>query len=139
MKRTSIENILSVVIVIAVGVFYLTSLHGVFLFDDFPAIFKNTNVTGSRTVFSGHRWLVNLTFRINWLITGDDPVLYHVANLLIHIGSALLLFGVVRRTLRRVTFNRQSDGRVVSALSAFSVALIWPQGNLFMKDSILTG
>ena len=110
---------------IAVGVFYLTSLQGVFLFDDFPAIFKNTNVTGSRTVFSGHRWLVNLTFRINWLISGDDPVLYHVANLLIHIGSALLLFGVVRRTLRRVTFNRQSDGRVVSALSAFSVALIW--------------
>ncbi|MFM8336308.1 MAG: hypothetical protein ACKODK_12165, partial [Opitutaceae bacterium] len=46
----------------------------------------------------GGRPVANIAFVLNHRLTGDSIVGYHLANLLIHILSALALFGVVRRT-----------------------------------------
>ena len=42
---------------------------------------------------------MNLSFAINYALGGLDVRGFHAANLAIHLASALLLFGIVRRTL----------------------------------------
>ncbi len=45
------------------------------------------------------RPVVNLSLALNHAGGGLDPRGYHAVNLILHIVSALALFGVVRRTL----------------------------------------
>jgi protein O-mannosyl-transferase len=47
------------------------------------------------------RPVANLSFAINYAISGTETWSYHVGNGMIHACAALLLFGVVGRTLRR--------------------------------------
>lgn len=83
-----------------------------FLFDDRPAIVESNPTirhlwpiwpalapptANGQTV--GGRPLANLTLAINYAISGVHPWSYHVVNLLIHVAAALLLYGLVRRTL----------------------------------------
>ena len=53
----------------------------------------------------------------------DKTISYHVLNLLIHVASGLLLFGIVRRTLRSPRFGERWQERA-DALALF-VAAIW--------------
>ena len=89
---------------------YANSFFGAFQFDDIPAILGNASVRqlwppwiplappqGGMT--SSGRPVLNLTFALNWAISGDRPWSYHALNLLIHLGAALALLGIVRRTL----------------------------------------
>ena len=92
-------------VVIVVGVvIYLNSFAGVFLFDDKRAFVHNPNLHAlwplSR-VLGGwlRRPLTDLTFALNYVIGGPRVVGYHAVNLAIHLSAALVLFGLVRRTL----------------------------------------
>lgn len=128
MKKIAIEQILVAVLVIATTVAYLSSFYGVFLFDDFPAIFGNPNVTGPGSVLSGHRWLVDLTFRFNMRMSGTDPLSYHVVNLLIHLGCVLFVFGALRRTLLKVSVSADrsiKEKSLNAALCGAGAALLW--------------
>lgn len=62
--------------------------------------------------------MLNLGLAVNYAISGYDPWSYHALNLLVHIGAALVLFGIVRRTLART-------GAPNPEISAVSVATIW--------------
>ncbi len=108
---------------------YATSFQGAFQFDDIPAILENPTLHhlwppgealspphGALTV-SG-RPVLNLSLAINYALSGEDPWSYHALNLLIHIGAALALMGIVRRTLAR-------EGHPHPDASAVAVALIW--------------
>jgi tetratricopeptide (TPR) repeat protein len=108
---------------------YATSFLGAFQFDDIPAILENPTLRhlwplgvpldpphGALTV-SG-RPILNLSLALNYAVSGAHPWSYHALNLLIHIGVALALLGIVRRTLARV------DGRDPEPW-AVAVALIW--------------
>ena len=54
---------------------------------------------------------------------GPEPWGYHLVNLLIHITAALLLFGIVRRTLDLPQFRVRYEHRGIWL--ALTVALIW--------------
>ena len=108
---------------------YLTSFGGTFQFDDIPALLDNPSIRslwppwapwitppGAMTV-SG-RPLLNASFALNWAVSGSSPWSYHLANLAIHLGSALLLFGIVRRVL-------EGRGLPHARSSALAVALLW--------------
>ena len=100
-------------LVLVIGIFlaYAGSLGAPFVYDDTLAIPENPTIRqlwpltavllpqaeGGLTV-SG-RPILNLSFAINYAISGTEVWSYHVFNLLVHGGSALLLFGIVRRTL----------------------------------------
>src|SRR6185312_11084012 len=58
------------------------------------------------------RPVLNLSLAVNYAISGPDPWSYHALNLAIHVGAALCLFGLIRRTAG-------------PALLAFAVALLW--------------
>ena len=89
---------------------YHNSFGGVWVFDDVPAILENPSlrapwslgevlqpsVAGGATV-SG-RPVLNLSFALNHIVGGPEVWGYHATNLLIHLLTGLLLFGVVRRT-----------------------------------------
>jgi tetratricopeptide (TPR) repeat protein len=97
------------IIVSAALAAYHNSFSGALVFDDLPAIRDNPTI---RTLWPlttplsppvssgvGGRPLANLSLVFNYAFGGTSVSGYHAVNLLLHIGSALLLFGIVRRTL----------------------------------------
>src|ERR1700722_20064572 len=95
---------------VAILVTYANALHGPFIFDDIQAISSNEHIRSllppadsmsapPQSAISG-RPLVCLSLAINYAIGGYDPVGYHVFNLATHIASALLLYGLIRRTIQ---------------------------------------
>ncbi len=111
---------------------YANSFGGDFQFDDIPAILQNPTLRhlwplsaallpppGALTV-SG-RPLLNLSFALNYAISGEHRWSYHALNLLIHIGAALLVFGLVRRTLDSASRFPPAASRQL----AMAVGLIW--------------
>lgn len=101
---------IGLLLVAAVAAAWANSLHGAFILDDKPAIVTNPSIrhvwpltavlrppNNGETVTG--RPLLNLSFALNWAASGKAVWSYHATNALIHALAALLLFGVVRRTL----------------------------------------
>lgn len=109
---------------------YRPSLFGPFYFDDGAAIEKNhsiRSILGSwrppmHTAVAG-RPVVNVSFALSYAWSGMDPRGYRVANVAIHSLCALLLWWIVRRTLR-LPGTREKFGTSAEALAA-AVALLW--------------
>jgi tetratricopeptide (TPR) repeat protein len=106
---------------------YANSLRGPFVFDDYPSIVQNERLRQIwppwETGQSPHRIVVAFTFAVNHALGRLDVRGYHITNLLIHIATALALFGVVRRTLRGARLNA-AFGRPAAGL-ALAVAVLW--------------
>jgi tetratricopeptide (TPR) repeat protein len=82
---------------------YLPSFDAPFLFDDFPNIVANPAVHPASSIeltrafssaISGTRPLVMFSFAANYLFGYLDVFGYHLVNLLIHLGNALLLYRI---------------------------------------------
>ena len=96
-------------VVAAVLLAYWNSLGSPFLFDDTGAVVNNPTIRhlGSLAALSPPqdgstttgRPVVNLSFALNYAVSGNAVWSYHALNLLIHAAAALALLGVVRRTL----------------------------------------
>ncbi len=90
---------------------YLNSFSGPFVFDDVSiSIANNPTIRHlladlGRAEAPSPSWAVtgrpvlNLSYAINYAISGTNVWSYHALNLPIHLWRALTLFGVVRRTL----------------------------------------
>ncbi len=76
---------------------------------------KNTPTSG--------RPLVNLSLALNYRFGQLNPAGYHLLNIVVHLLSAMLLMGIVRRTLRLDFFRGRFDR--ASAILAFIAALLW--------------
>jgi tetratricopeptide (TPR) repeat protein len=113
---------------------YHNSFTAPLLYDDIGAIVGNRTIRRlwplgqvlsppchGETV--GGRPLLNLSLAMNYALGGLDVRGYHVANLLIHIGAALLLMGILRRTFLMPTLCDRF-GAVALPL-ALAGALIW--------------
>ena len=53
----------------------------------------------SRTSSTSGRPLVNFSFAVNYAMAGESPLGYRLVNLCLHLGSTLLVWSIVRRTL----------------------------------------
>ena len=98
-------------IVLAALVAYCNSFSGPFVLDDPSSITDNPSIRhlwppwmalspphGSGLTVEG-RPLVNLSFALNYAISGPAVWSYHAFNLAVHLLAGLALFGIVRRTL----------------------------------------
>ncbi len=63
-------------------------------------IFRHDVLAGIGMVSNYYRPFLFLTFLFNYILTGTDPVLYHLVSNLIHIGNGLLIFYLLVRWLR---------------------------------------
>lgn len=111
---------------------YADAFRGAFVYLDGPAIVDNPTLrhlsdlrrilvppsAGGVTV--GGRPLVNLTLALNYAWGGLNPWGYHAFNLAVHVAAALTLFGLVRRTLLRLS-RASAEADAV----AFVAALAW--------------
>jgi tetratricopeptide (TPR) repeat protein len=114
---------------------YSNSFKGNFHYDDLPSIVENPSIRSPRTAWRAAflrgqgditiagRPLAAITFALNYQISGMHIWSYRLVNQLIHCGSALLLYGIARRTLRMprvpVRLSQHADG------IACAIALIW--------------
>jgi tetratricopeptide (TPR) repeat protein len=117
-------------IAVAVLASYGNSLSGPFVFDDVGSILGNPSIRpplSVHAVFSppqnetvSGRPVLNLSLALNYAAGGASVEGYHAVNLAIHILAAWVLFGVVRRTLRRLDTTPEA-----SALTGWGAALLW--------------
>lgn len=113
------------IIVAAAVVAYSRTFSVPLVFDDVPAIADNTTIRHWSTALlpsvdttAGGRPILNLSFAINYAISGTAVWSYHAFNLAIHILAGLTLFGIVRRTLAL-----RADANSIGV--GFSAALLW--------------
>jgi tetratricopeptide (TPR) repeat protein len=147
------------ILVVAVVV-WANGLKGPFIFDDLIAIRDNPtlrhfpaweNFVPPHENSLSRRPVVNLTLALNYAIGGLDVRGFHAGNLLIHLLTALLLLGIVRRTLNELTMDpgRRTMVHAPSSIIAvsFAVALIWavhplltePMDYLTQRTELLMG
>jgi len=118
------------VIVLATVIVYFNSLSAPFIFDDELAIVSNSTIRSlsgawaqpRNTPLAG-RPVAGLTFALNFAASEIDAAAYRATNIAIHIACALLLFGLVRRTLTLPRFEPRVGGAASDL--AFASALLW--------------
>jgi hypothetical protein len=129
--------VIPVVLLLAAACAYGNSLSGPFIFDDLEAIRDNPHIqhlwspreamsAPPQTTVTG-RPVVALSLAANYALGGLDVPGYHVFNLAVHVFAALLLYGLVRRSLDTLAARGVGGfpGETVSAWIAASVALLW--------------
>ncbi len=99
-------------------------LHYPFIFDDSVAIEQNPFVYSSALWWSGTRWVVDLSFRINYLLGGYHPFGFRLVNVITHILAGLFLYGLVRRCLKQPALAERFPPGVADWLG-FVSALVW--------------
>lgn len=112
----------AIALVAAVGAAYSNTFRVPYLLDDVLNIQTNQSI---RTLWPlsvplsppplagvGGRPLLNLTFALTYAGAGQALWAYHLGNLIIHCAAALVLFGIIRRTVGHTA-------------TAFAGALLW--------------
>jgi hypothetical protein len=116
---------MALIVVVVVATYWQNTRFGLIGFDSYPIIIASRiqsfgDLAGTFTEqlmdgrYSGdfYRPMVNLTFAFDYAINGIRPTGYHVTGLLIMIGCALALFGL----MQRMTLGRATLASVVAAL-----------------------
>ena len=124
----------ALLIVAAVCAAWSNSFSGPFTFDDRSSIPENPTIlqiwppewarppaSFGETV--GGRPILNLSFAVNYALDGLRVTGFHAANLAIHALAAVVLFGLVRRTLLLPRFTGRIRDRASSLATA--TALLW--------------
>ncbi len=136
-KSFNVKFILPLIIITVVSaVVYLNSLNNEFQYDDEPDIVRNTYLEKPENIprfFIGvqfyrdeiqrtdhYRPLLYLTYSLNKIAGGNNPFGYHLVNLAFHVGSAILLFMIIRAML----YNGTSD--IYIALASALIFAVHP-------------
>ena len=90
-------------IILVAAIAYSNTFSVAFTFDDRPGIVFNEDIRDLRAfgriissaVAGEPRPLVNLSFAFNYAVGKLDPVGYHLVNLLLHIGTGVLVYRIV--------------------------------------------
>ena len=104
--------------------------HSPFLFDDSLALVKNHTIRSlsmrmlfppPETTVAG-RPVVNISFALNYALSGLDLPPLHATNLALHLFAGLLLMALIRRTLLlpRLSGRYAGDADLLSTLCALS-------------------
>ncbi len=127
------------VLATSIWLVYRPALDDPFVFDDSATIVDNESIRRLWPLWEAtpgtsplhppidspvrSRPLVNLSLAINYHFGQLDPVGYRVANLAIHLLTALLLWGIVARTLRLDYFAERL--RQVASPLGFATGMVW--------------
>jgi Tfp pilus assembly protein PilF len=112
------KRLVHIVLIAALGLLaYCNTFYSPFLFDgrseiiDNPVIkdLKNFTSDGKGYDYNPRRFIGYLSFALNYNIGGLDVFGYHIVNLLIHIGTALLVYFLVLLTFRTPSMRQSAD------------------------------
>ena len=122
-----------ILICAAVGIAYADSLRGEFVLDDFNSVTENQSIrtlwplsdvltaSQAKGATVEGRPVLNLSFAVNYALGGTATEGYHLANLAIHVLACLVLFGILRRTMRSVGEPFRSDATLIACVGT----LLW--------------
>jgi tetratricopeptide (TPR) repeat protein len=129
----------AVVLTASIVMVYYGSCRTPFIFDDEDTVEKNSSIRHVWPLVGNNerpgplspppelpttgRPLVNLTFATNYRVGELNPFGYHVVNMALHCLTALLVWAVVRRTLRLPYFAGRFEAS--AGWLAMAVALLW--------------
>jgi Tfp pilus assembly protein PilF len=123
-SRGTIGKLL-VLLILAGGLAYCNSFTKPFQMDDYYWIVHTDKIKdfGGYVRAAPFRAIVIITLYLNYRFHELNVFGYHLVNLAFHIGAALVLFGVVRRTLLLPRW----EGRYAGSAHwlAFAIALLW--------------
>lgn len=122
------------ILLVAAGcLVYANSFGGPFIFDDYSCIVENPHIRHLWPIWEvwrsppevaiAGRPVVSLTLALNYALGGLRVWGYHAVNLALHLLSALLLYGIIRRTLLRPRLRARFGAS--AAPLAFVAALLW--------------
>jgi len=120
-------------LVIVTALAYSNAFTVPFLFDDDSSIAQNKSIHDWRTVLFppggtgdtvAGRPLLNVSLALNYAISGLNVWSYHLLNVLIHLCSALALFGLVRRALAKIGWSGRNA--FFCALAATALWMLHP-------------
>ena len=122
-----------VVIVLATLAAYHNSLSGAFVLDDQASIQENVSIRSlwppssvlapPMEAGTSGRPFANVTFALNYAISGLEVRSYHAVNLALHVLAALALFGVIRRTLLQPNLRERFENLATPV--ALASAVVW--------------
>ncbi len=118
---------LGLILVVAVCCAYGNSLNGPYVFDDEKNIRDRAEIhsrdsLGSLLTSTGRPALM-LTLGVNYWMGDGDVRYFHITNVAVHIIAALLLMGLIRRTLLLPGIPSELHSR--SGLLALSISILW--------------
>ncbi|HEV3003406.1 MAG TPA: hypothetical protein VGX78_03050, partial [Pirellulales bacterium] len=109
---------------------FANGVRGAFYLDDFVTIVNNPTLrhlwpltavlSPPNGCTAAGRPLLNLSFAINYAVGKTEPLGFHLVNIALHVLAALVLFGVVRRTLLLRSFVVDRAMRL-----AMLVTMLW--------------
>ncbi|MDB4912552.1 MAG: hypothetical protein JWM95_196 [Gemmatimonadetes bacterium] len=110
------------------------ALNAPFQFDDIASIVHNQTITRAwppgaaltppPAITVSGRPVVNYSLALNYAVSGASSTFgYHAANLALHVLCGLLVFGIVRRTLRAHAREHAEHGHAESI--ALAVTALW--------------
>jgi len=114
--------------IFAVGaLIYSNTLTSAFQFDDRLNIVDNHLIRDIGNLWppSGARWFGQLTFALNYLAGGLNPVGYHLVNISIHILTAWSVYLFVLLTFRTPCFKDHADRTIPARWLACACALLF--------------
>lgn len=128
------QALLATVLLLVAGLLaYSNSFSPALHFDDRTVITENASIrdlANLPAVLSpppvsgvGGRPVSNLSFALNYRLSGLHLWSYHALNLALHLAAACTLFGLVRRTLRLPSLAPRFGSD--ATLLAFAVAVLW--------------
>ncbi len=98
----------SIFILCFVGiVIYSNTFNSSFHFDDFTAIVSNLRVRHLAEMFTTNRSLTFLSFTFNYYLNGLNVFGYHLFNLIVHLGAAIMIWWFVILTLSMPAMKRE--------------------------------
>jgi protein O-mannosyl-transferase len=119
---------LIVVLVVTQGALeiYSAALRGPFLFDDFslPFYAPLTRTSQLSAWVHGVRPLLMFSYWINYILSGQETLWYHIFNVLFHTVNAFLVCGITWRLLAMA--NVQDGRREILAAFAGALFLVHP-------------
>lgn len=126
-------------IVLAGLLAYANAFHGEFVFDDDPEIVTQRLIRDPASFIHSldgyraypNRVLVYLTFALNYAVGGLNPTGYHVVNIAVHLGAAVLVYWLALLSFRTPHLRR-------SALTPWSSTVALVAALLFVTHPIQT-
>lgn len=120
--------------VLGVWAAYCRTFHVPFLLDDVTSVVDNATIrhlgnlrevlSPPAAVGTGGRPVANLVMALNYAWTGLDVWSYHLVNLFIHTAAGLVLFALVRRTLRQPgVLGNAGEGAAPDQVAGVATAL----------------
>lgn len=123
----AVIRFLQAAVLLVGAIAYCNSFAGVFVFDDQRAILDNPHLrdfTRPQAWWSDTtRPLVQFSLAMNYALGGLEPWGYHAVNLTAHLAAALVLMGLIRRTLDLPSMS--AEVRQAAPWIAGGTALLW--------------